>query len=501
MGRKPSVGLTWREDGRWCKQYRGRWFYFSAKDLGKTRSEPIAKQAFKEWKLKVDLSLADAEESEDSTAIGLIQREQERLLSEFPDTLETRLHYSALAKLADHVRRKVGPETVDDFCEVASMISKLAKSFEQWPKGATLSAPGPLPSEAQPQSAEGSTRPRITVRISDPAPPPGIPPWQSEGAETERPEKLSGLVARFLKSLENRVSASRYEKVRLTTKRFLEEASDVPLKEINANLLLGYRDRLIATKRAAVTIRDNLVIIRQMIYWAYRAEIIDQIPRALERGWTVPIAIQEVKPASVDEVRALIAVASEREKLYLLLAANLGYGPKDISELRKDEIEWATGIVSRKRTKTKRLQNSPTISYELWPETLKLLKKFESSHEHLVLTTEKGSPLVSERKRLDGSLIRSDAIHSAWVRLCRKVETPIQLKQLRKTSASLLANDPSHNKWVDHFLGHTPKSTSAKHYVKLDNGPFHEALRWLRSHYVGRKRSSNKPPPGNPQDQ
>jgi integrase len=222
-----------------------------------------------------------------------------------------------------------------------------------------------------------------------------------------------------------------------------------------------------------------------MISWGYRAELIDQVPRALEREWTVPIAIGEVKPAGVSEIQDLLKVASPRERLYILLGLNLGYGPRDISALRHDEIDWASGLVTRQRTKTKRFQNSPTISYQLWPEVLQLLKEFRSNHETLALTTIHGAPLVQDKHRVDGSLIRSDAIHSAWVRLCRKVEKPIQLKQLRKTSASLLANHPTHSRWVDHFLGHVPKSMAAKHYVKLDETPFHEALRWLRSQYLG----------------
>src|SRR5262249_41656048 len=85
----------------------------------------------------------------------------------------------------------------------------------------------------------------------------------------------------------------------------------------------------------------------------------------------------KIETFTVDEVRALLKTCdgfSERTKLYLLLMVNCGMYQNDVAELRKEEVNWTKGTVTRARSKTRERQG-PVVTYQLWPETFALLKK------------------------------------------------------------------------------------------------------------------------------
>jgi hypothetical protein len=72
----------------------------------------------------------------------------------------------------------------------------------------------------------------------------------------------------------------------------------------------------------------------------------------------------------VEEVEAMYAKATDRMKLYMLLALNGGFTQIDIATLTHGMIDWRTGIISRDRNKT-----SVPQGCKLWPNTLALLKQ------------------------------------------------------------------------------------------------------------------------------
>ena len=169
---------------------------------------------------------------------------------------------------------------------------------------------------------------------------------------------------------------------------------------------------------------------------------------------------------TVEEVRELLGKAPERMRLYLLLMVQCGMYQNDIAELRQDEVDWKAGTIKRARSKT-RERNGPVVTYKLWPETFDLLRKYRSDGE-LVLTTEKGNPLVSY-KLVDGKLKRYDAIQSAWTRMGKG---RLGMKHLRKTGATLLGQHPHYKFFANHFLADSPKTMADKHYVVPSQAEF-----------------------------
>jgi integrase len=202
----------------------------------------------------------------------------------------------------------------------------------------------------------------------------------------------------------------------------------------------------------------------------------------------------KIETFTVEEVQKMLAACegfSERTKLYLLLMVNCGMYQNDIAELRRDEVNWKNGTLTRARSKT-RERNGPIVTYKLWPETFALLKKHRAKEGELVLTTDEGNPLV--RYWIEGEQFRRyDTIQSAWSRLATKMGGKIRLgmKHLRKTSASLLGQHQHFKFFANHFLADSPRSIADKHYVIPSDQEFFQALDWLRSQILPHESGSN----------
>jgi integrase len=157
---------------------------------------------------------------------------------------------------------------------------------------------------------------------------------------------------------------------------------------------------------------------------------------------------------------------------------------KDIADLDMSELDWETGRIIRKRSKTKNEENVPIVNYLLWPETLRLLRQEQCENETgRVLLNEKGNPLWFEEVAEGGKLKKNDNVKSAFDRLKRKTGIDKPLKSLKKTSASMLRNHPKYASLEDLFLGHAPQRMSDKHYAANPETLFDEAIAWLGTEF------------------
>ncbi|UUO07857.1 hypothetical protein M4951_05970 [Blastopirellula sp. J2-11] len=204
----------------------------------------------------------------------------------------------------------------------------------------------------------------------------------------------------------------------------------------------------------------------------------------------------KIKTFTDDEVKLLLGAANDRTKLYLLLMLNTGGTQIDIAELPKTAVDLRLGLLTRKRFKTEDHENVPTVTYPLWPETLRLLKihlhKDDSvlnrHGDPLALVSTDRKPLLTKRHNAEGKLIKTDAIRSAFNRVIRKLkedEVVIDgsLKLFRKTASSKLETHPTYGRYVVHFLGQSPDTIAGRHYVTPSQEQFSEAVKWLEWHW------------------
>lgn len=268
----------------------------------------------------------------------------------------------------------------------------------------------------------------------------------------------------------------------------IDAISEATLDDFHAHLSA----RMLAGGCSAATAHELMMTAKQFVRWLAERRLI-ALPGNIEsrRLRFSQTAASRIETFTIDEVRAILSACdgfSERTKLYLLLMLNCGMYQNDISELKSEEVDWKTGVVTRARSKT-RERGGPVVSYKLWPETFDLLTKHRAKGGELALTTDEGNQLVRYWLE-EGKMRRYDAVQSAWSRLAKRMgasKLRLGMKHLRKTSASILAQHPRLKFYANHYLADSPKSVADRHHVVPSDAEFFKALNWLGGQVLGPK--------------
>jgi integrase len=312
---------------------------------------------------------------------------------------------------------------------------------------------------------------------------------------SQSPDKtIGGAVGSFLARKKVQAEAGersmgRYDGYRRCLTDFTDWAGkDTPCDHINTKMLLDYHSHLLglvaSDKISRGYAKDHMTAVKVFVNWAWSLELCD-LPRNMKsRDLAIKVELKEIQTFTVAEVQTLLAAASGRTKLYLLLGANCGFTQFDIARLRRDEINLETGYLTHKRTKTAEHKDVPVVSYKLWATTLDLLRAElaqQPADQPLAMLNEDGKPLKREWIGADGKKKRVDNIRTAYERLTAKLKlkTPKPFKLLRKTGATLLASSPDYRHCDVLYLGHSPRGMAARFYSAPDRKTFHAALDWL----------------------
>jgi site-specific recombinase XerD len=160
---------------------------------------------------------------------------------------------------------------------------------------------------------------------------------------------------------------------------------------------------------------------------------------------------------TVEELATLYHYATDRERLLILLALNIGAARAECSSLRIDEVDLHAEPATIKRIRRKTRTYG---EFTLWPETAAALRwvaaeraRVVPSDSKLAIVTERGRPLSETR------------IANQWNRLVERVQRDLPdfrflpFKYLRKTAAQLIRN-VSDGETAGTFLCHgTPVKT------------------------------------------
>ncbi len=471
--------LSWRTEqgGRWRKRYDGKDYYFPIRD-GETKATSYKRcwQAWLEKKAEVD-AFAEAED---------------------PDS---RAWQSLIKKVAAMLSEIEGEDTPENRQAWSTWYAQLSTYQYLLKEG----LPYPFMSDAEwenPESVPLMIGGGQMIEAHSDAPP---PPWEEVDSkpEVEPSKTLQGNVDRFLAYKRQQVergqlSAGRFDSIRVGLELFVSHCkAGCSIESVNTPVMSSYKDKLEGmvddNKLRPHTAKDRLQSAKQFIKWAWEQELLD-LPRVIEsREFTIAVPEQKIETFTTDEIRRLLDSGTEKTRLYLLLMLNLGATQQDISDLTQNEVDWKTGRVNRKRSKTRKRNGKsvPTVDYKLWPETFRLLKKYRSKDTDLVLTNAKGTPLKVETI-VDGKVHKIDNIRSAYNRLVRGLaqdkNEPIKidksLKLFRKTAASKLGEHAEYGKFAQHFLGHAPQTVADKHYVAPSGDQFDRAVSWLGEQFL-----------------
>ena len=284
-------------------------------------------------------------------------------------------------------------------------------------------------------------------------------------------ESLHAYVERYLKDKAHQaaageVSVGRHNALKLHLTHFKDWlGKDTAVGEIGGEILARYHGELLAKvaskKWSRATAGHCMTTVKSFVRWLWQIEAIPTLPRVLDGKSTV-LTISKPSPKIVtftkDEITSLLGGASDRTKLYVLLMLNTAATQKDLADLHVSEVDWNKGRIIRKRSKTADCKNVPTVSYKLWPETLRLLEQERAAgSKDLVLRNTKGNPIWSEQITKDGKYKKNDNVRNAFERLRKDIGIAKPLKSLKKTSASLLRNNRDFSGLEGIFLGHAPR--------------------------------------------
>jgi integrase len=165
------------------------------------------------------------------------------------------------------------------------------------------------------------------------------------------------------------------------------------------------------------------------------------------------------------------------------LALNTGMTQKDLGDLAPNEIDWKAGTITRRRSKTRKQQNPPTVSYLLWRCTWDLLLKYAQRTGEHALLTEDGKPYWTEQL-VGNRLTKYDGIGDRWNSFRRRHVEVRSFKYARKTSPSLLRSNPRFAYLANYFLANCPSGIGEKHYYgDTVQESFNEAIKWLATQY------------------
>lgn len=365
-----------------------------------------------------------------------------------------------------------------------------------------------------------------------------LPGYGSRESKAEPITSIDGLIATYLAKHRQAAETQQistgmyYEHKRNLDvfRRFCQEDGRTEPSEIDAECLEKYRACIFnctnpelagaAQERciSLVTVKKRLARAKEFVHWAFDNHHIPEVPRNLRRYAKVKLPKTEPPHFSIEELKGLYRLASDKTRLYLLLGLNMAATQVDLATLEHSMIDWPTGVVTRNRNKT----SVPTC-FRLWPESLELLRKYATDpKEHkLVLLGSNGKPLVYDRINANASMTRIDTIRMAWDRLRDRVnralvkaEQPVLFQRvkrgsgseasrlrkqqicrtliqerkrdsrgfkcLRKTTGQLVYE--KFGPYVrDCMLGHAEANTVAESYTKRDFGPVFDALDWLRN--------------------
>ena len=306
-------------------------------------------------------------------------------------------------------------------------------------------------------------------------------------------ETIAAHAELFLKLKEQNAEAGeltlgRYFAIQLHVNHFRDWLGrDTSVREIDGTTLLRYHSRLLDEVKSGewgrASAKNYLTTVKSFVRWLWQTDKIAALPRVIDgRSKLLTISASTAKITVFDkgELSRLLARASDRTKLYILLMLNCGMTQKDIADLQQTEVDWNLGRIKRKRSKTADHKDVPTVDYLLWAETFRLLQQERADVASLrVLVNHNGSPIWSESIGAGRKYKKSDNVKNAFDRLRTALDIKKPLKSLKKTSATLLRSNERFNGLEGLFLGHAPQSMSDKHYTLIPQALLDQAIQWL----------------------
>jgi hypothetical protein len=509
-GSMRNYNMTWvPSQGRWLKEYRGKTYGVSCRQLGKWLGRPIP--ATKEGSWREANAWWDVKQAELDAAARIAQMPVDADGVPFDERQEA----------LDDIREKINWARHFAPQEVPTLL-RTEKAIEETDpvEGRTLADAGEINVNVEIARAFG-------VQVPDDLDPIIVQHlfgsgriWQDRFARTrEVPQTHTGMTLRYhadrfkellrakcrdrpgtygeqdrlvelLLNIDRRQQDGQVVEAVTHPEMLVEQLTEQTFQKY----FLALSDLVNATEITEETARKRLRMLKRFIKYLWGQRLIE-LPRNLDsEEFRFPVAAREIVVPERERVVTLVGALPPRLRLYALLALNCAMNQVDIAELRHTMVDWREGRVRRKRVKTMKERNVPEVDYPLWPETFELLKRFRSQHAELVLTTETGGKLVDrmykEGRKKTG---KKDMVQLAWKRWWKgtpRKPCPVpgprtQFRGLRAFGSTVIESHELYGRYKGYYLGHAPRTVADKHYARPSRELFDKTMAWLHDQIFG----------------
>jgi integrase len=467
--------LTWDKAGqRWKRVYRGKVFYG---ERGVKKSDrqayQVAVEQFNAHKSEVDRQ-ADADKPHAAEYQQAIRLRQEAV--KWLDLEHNEADHNALVA----EMKRAGGDT-DGILDFHAERDRLVAELERLNIDFARNNPPPLNAAGKPTVDPFALRP-IRYRMLWLDRVEALRQHDKWNGATDQSKTITANITSFLAVKQQQAEAGQiafgwFSVMRYHLDHYRKFAGELAVSSINAQSLANYHAHLLreikAGKITTTYGKQLLGSVKSYVRWLWENEIIDGLPRNLAK-LAITADAPTIKTLTAKEIKTLTAKAKGRTRLYILLMLNTGMTGQDISDLKPTEVNWEEGRIVRRRSKTKRQKNVPIVNYRLWKETFDLLKQYGRQKGERVFLNKNGLPLRRWEAKDNGKPRNIDNVRSAYGKL-----TDQPLKLIRKTGSSTLATHPTYGQFAFLYLGHSPKTTSERHYTAIPQELFDQAIVWL----------------------
>jgi len=478
MPRKYEMSWEGAPNYRWCKMHKGTRYRVSCDDLKAAPTKEGSYQAANNWWLRKVAELT----------VRQVEPEQQQLL--------------------DAIQRKLDYSTQHHHPEVVEQLTAAAREIMDQPPGEIV-----LPDSDQIEFNLTMAR-QLGIVV-----PPDLDPvflqqffgdrpvWQDRLKDfqaTAANKTVGHQLEQFLRELRTQqkpkthIEVSAYLRGTLGTEVW---AAATNVETIDEQTVSRHYAWLVAQNLASVSHNKYLGFFRRFIRWLYTSGLIPREPlNNQERSHRKKKTHKPVKRYENIKtvVESLPHSLPHPFRLWALLGLNCGMTQDDWGETAWDsdidgfpQIDTATWVLTRRRVKTGDQPQTPTVRYQLWPETIVELKRLPS-RTGLLFTTRDGKPMYETFYRCknckvrwkrgascpqcggDGKAGKKDLFSDYWQ------EPTITPGKFRSVATTALKSDKLFRGFEEYFLAHSPKTIADQHYGAEDDTVFFEALQFIR---------------------
>jgi integrase len=235
--------------------------------------------------------------------------------------------------------------------------------------------------------------------------------------------------------------------------RFLRDYPELKACKFSIEMFSEWKLSLKERGYSAESINHYLSAVRSIFNFAEDMDLISKAPKLNRvKNEPTPRVGSKKKPLySREQIKLLLENSCIQMKAMILLALNCGFGPKDMHDLKWEDIDG-------KRITLPRSKTGVSQTYLLWEETKQVLDALRLERRKLIERLAKRERIRSDNGQVFVTKFwnpwNKDAISNKFQKLCKRSKVPCygiyRLRHCASTAMSMVANPHLQMKFLRH---------------------------------------------------